>query len=43
MGALCAARRVPARGSLELTDPGRFPELFRERIQATIAVERFVR
>ena len=33
---------VPARGSLELTDPGRFPELFRERIQATIAVERFV-
>ena len=33
---------VPARGSLELTDPGRFSELFRERIEATIAVERFV-
>jgi len=33
---------VPASGALELTDPGRFPELFRERIQATIAVERFV-
>jgi hypothetical protein len=32
----------PTRGALELTDPGRFPELFRERISATIAVERFV-
>jgi hypothetical protein len=31
-----------ARGSLELTEPGRLPELFRERISATIAVERFV-
>jgi hypothetical protein len=31
-----------ARGSVELTDPGRLPELFRERISATIAVERFV-
>lgn len=28
-------------GSLELLAPGRLPELFRERIAATIAVERF--
>jgi hypothetical protein len=32
----------PARGVLELTEPGRVPELFRERIAATITVERFV-
>jgi hypothetical protein len=30
------------RGSLELVKPGRLPELFRERIAATIAIERFV-
>jgi hypothetical protein len=30
------------RGSLELVKPGRLPELFRERISATIAIERFV-
>ena len=30
------------RGSLELLKPGRLPELFRERISATIAIERFV-
>lgn len=30
------------RGSLELDEPGRLPELFRERILATIAVEKFV-
>jgi hypothetical protein len=30
------------RGSLELLEPGRLPELFRERISATIAIERFV-
>ena len=30
------------RGSLELVEPGRLPELFRERISATIAIERFV-
>jgi hypothetical protein len=33
---------VPTHGVLELTEPGRVPELFRERISATIAVERFV-
>jgi hypothetical protein len=33
---------APSREWLELTEPGRFPELFRERITATIAVERFV-
>ena len=33
---------APTRCSVELTEPGRFPELFRERISATIAVERFV-
>jgi hypothetical protein len=37
-----APGEAPARGSLELTDPGRLPDLFRERISATIAVERFV-
>jgi hypothetical protein len=31
-----------ASGSLELVEPGRLPELFRERISATIAIERFV-
>ena len=30
------------RGSVGLDEPGRLPELFRERIAATIAVERFV-
>jgi hypothetical protein len=30
------------RGSVGLDDPGRLPELFRERISASIAVERFV-
>ena len=30
------------RGSIELVEPGRLPELFRERISATIAIERFV-
>jgi hypothetical protein len=30
------------RGSLELVKPGRLPELFRERVSATIALERFV-
>ena len=30
------------RGSLELVEPGRLPELFRERVSATIAIERFV-
>jgi hypothetical protein len=34
--------RTPARGSLELTAPGRLPALFRERISATIAVQRFI-
>jgi hypothetical protein len=33
---------VAARGSLVLTESGRLPELFRERISATIAVERFI-
>jgi hypothetical protein len=30
------------RGSAVLSEPGRMPELFRERIAATIALERFV-
>jgi hypothetical protein len=30
------------RGSVRLEEPGRLPELFRERISATIALERFV-
>lgn len=30
------------RGSVELLDPGRLPELFRERVSATIAFEQFV-
>ncbi|HVD54477.1 MAG TPA: hypothetical protein VNC13_09875 [Propionibacteriaceae bacterium] len=34
--------QAATRGSLELTEPGRIPELFRERISATIAVEKFV-
>ena len=37
-----APGQAPARGSLALTDSGRMPEVFRERISATIAVERFV-
>jgi len=36
------AVEIPSRGLLELTEPGRLPDLFRERISATIAVERFV-
>jgi hypothetical protein len=40
---LYAAPGIAAtRGSLELTEPGRIPELFRERISASIAVEKFV-
>ena len=40
---LHAAPGAPSpRGSLELDEPGRLPELFRERILATIAVEKFV-
>jgi hypothetical protein len=30
------------RGSVELTDPARIPELFRERVAASIVVERFI-
>ena len=30
------------RGRVALAEPGRLPELFRERVAATIAVERFV-
>jgi hypothetical protein len=30
------------RGRVELAEPGRLPELFRERVAASIAVERFV-
>lgn len=30
------------RGSVTLPEPGRLPELFRERVAATIALERFV-
>ena len=37
-----APGEAPTHGVLELTEPGRLPELFRERISATIAVERFV-
>jgi hypothetical protein len=41
--ALHAAPGEPSpRGSLELIEPGRVPELFRERIVATIAIEKFV-
>jgi hypothetical protein len=35
-------RHGGGRGSVHLTQPGRMPELFRERIAATIALERFV-
>ena len=35
-------RHGGGRGSVQLTEPGRMPELFRERIAATIALERFV-
>jgi hypothetical protein len=35
-------RHGGGRGSVPLTQPGRMPELFRERIAATIALERFV-
>lgn len=34
--------RPGRRGVLELSAPGRVPELFRERVAATIVVERFV-
>jgi hypothetical protein len=34
--------RPGRRGVLELVEPGRVPELFRERVAATIVVERFV-
>ena len=37
-----APGRSSPQGSLELVEPGRLPELFRERISATIAIERFV-
>jgi hypothetical protein len=37
-----APGQAAIRGSLELIEPGRMPELFRERISATIAVETFV-
>jgi hypothetical protein len=37
-----APGRLSPHGSLELVEPGRLPELFRERISATIAIERFV-
>jgi hypothetical protein len=30
------------RGAVDLADPGRLPELFRERVEATIVVRRFV-
>lgn len=33
---------IARRRTLPLTEPGRMPELFRERVAATIAVERFV-
>ena len=40
---LHAAPGNPAlRGSLQRVEPGRLPELFRERVSATIALERFV-
>jgi len=35
-------RHGGGRGAVQLTQPGRMPELFRERIAATIALERFV-
>lgn len=37
-----APGEVAVRGSLELTEPGLMPEVFRERVVATIAVEKFV-
>ena len=37
-----APGQAATRGSLELIESGRMPELFRERISATIAVEKFV-
>jgi hypothetical protein len=37
-----AAGKPSPRGSLEMIEPGRLPELFRERILATIAIEKFV-
>ncbi len=33
---------IARRRTIPLTEPGRLPELFRERVAATIAVERFV-
>jgi hypothetical protein len=35
-------RHGGGRGSVRLTQPGRLPELFRERIAASIALERFI-
>ncbi len=41
--ALHAAPGKPSpHGSLQLVEPGRLPELFRERIVATIAIEKFI-
>jgi hypothetical protein len=37
-----APSKSSPRGSLELVQPGRLPDLFRERIVASIAVEKFV-
>jgi hypothetical protein len=34
--------QIARRRTIPLTEPGRLPELFRERVAATIAVERFV-
>lgn len=39
---LAAPGESGRRGAVELVDAGRLPELFRERVAATIAVERFV-
>lgn len=37
-----APAEAATRRSLDLTEPGRLPELFRERVLASIAVEKFV-
>jgi len=39
---LSAPGDPPTTGAVALTEPGRLPELFRERVSATIAVEKFV-
>jgi hypothetical protein len=41
-GTLSWVRYDGRRGSVALTDPARLPELFRERVAASIVVERFV-